>query len=197
MECKLLMMATSNIFSPSSGKPILTPSQDIVLGTYYLTIEPRKKPEKNQRVPLLSGLSEVFFAKTDGVLKTHDWVDIPNPDFGRQTIYGNKDKRVIRTTVCRSSQSLSRCKNSLSLNIFIRFLSHVVCSLTFFMASRKTISTSSCFPGDPISMKGTGCLSSPIASEVVIQFSELACGIAMGMAVGNPVGNSSSRRMTS
>jgi len=41
LECKLLMMATSNIFSPSSGKPILTPSQDIVLGTYYLTIEPR------------------------------------------------------------------------------------------------------------------------------------------------------------
>ena len=37
MECKLLMMATSNIFSPSSGKPILTPSQDIVLGAYYLT----------------------------------------------------------------------------------------------------------------------------------------------------------------
>ena len=46
MECKLLMMATSNIFSPSSGKPILTPSQDIVLGAYYLTIEPRKKAAK-------------------------------------------------------------------------------------------------------------------------------------------------------
>ena len=47
MECKLLMMATSNIFSPSSGKPILTPSQDIVLGAYYLTIEPRKKAAKD------------------------------------------------------------------------------------------------------------------------------------------------------
>lgn len=42
MECKLLMMATSNIFSPSSGKPILTPSQDIVLGAYYLTLEPAR-----------------------------------------------------------------------------------------------------------------------------------------------------------
>jgi DNA-directed RNA polymerase subunit beta' len=48
MECKLLMMSTNNIFSPSSGKPILTPSQDIVLGAYYLTIEPRKKPAKER-----------------------------------------------------------------------------------------------------------------------------------------------------
>jgi DNA-directed RNA polymerase subunit beta' len=54
MECKLLMMSTNNIFSPSSGKPILTPSQDIVLGAYYLTIEPRTKPAKGVRVPLLS-----------------------------------------------------------------------------------------------------------------------------------------------
>ena len=44
MECKLLMMSTNNIFSPSSGKPILTPSQDIVLGAYYLTLEPADKP---------------------------------------------------------------------------------------------------------------------------------------------------------
>src|SRR5205814_2245379 len=101
MECKLLMMATSNIFSPSSGKPILTPSQDIVLGAYYLTIEPRKKPSKNERVPLLSGLQEVLYAKADGALKMHDWVEIPNPDLGRDTVYGNKEKRVLRTTVGR------------------------------------------------------------------------------------------------
>src|ERR1700677_1132254 len=101
LECKLLMMATSNIFSPSSGKPILTPSQDIVLGAYYLTIEPRKKAAKDVRVPLLSGLHEVLFVKADGAAKMHDWVDIPNPDFGRDTVYGNKDKKILRTTVGR------------------------------------------------------------------------------------------------
>src|SRR5271163_3352879 len=101
MECKLLMMATSNIFSPSSGKPILTPSQDIVLGAYYLTIEPRKKAEKGTRVPLLSGLQEVLFVKADGAAKMHDWVDIPNPDYGKDTVYGNKEKKILRTTVGR------------------------------------------------------------------------------------------------
>ncbi len=101
MECKLLMMSTNNIFSPSSGKPILTPSQDIVLGSYYLTIEPRKKPAKDQRVPLLSGLQEVLYAEFDGALRKHDWVDVPNPDYGRTTVYGNKDRKIVRTTVGR------------------------------------------------------------------------------------------------
>ena len=101
MECKLLMMATSNIFSPSSGKPILTPSQDIVLGSYYLTIEPRKGPSKNQRVPLLSGAQEVVFAMDDGALSVHDWVDVPNPDHGKVSTFGNTDKKIVRTTVGR------------------------------------------------------------------------------------------------
>ena len=101
MECKLMMMSTLNIFSPSSGKPILTPSQDIVLGAYYLTIEPRKKPAKDQRVPLLSGPAEAEYAETDGALRKHDWVEIPNPDYGRDTVYGNKDRKTIRTTLGR------------------------------------------------------------------------------------------------
>jgi len=101
MECKLLMMATSNIFSPSSGKPILTPSQDIVLGAYYLTIEPRKKPAADQHVPLMSGLQEVLFAKSDGAVKMHDWVEVPNPDYGRDTVFGNKERTTIRTTAGR------------------------------------------------------------------------------------------------
>src|SRR5690606_1675853 len=45
LEAKLLMLAPHNIFPPPSGEPILTPSQDIVLGSYYLTLEPRKLPE--------------------------------------------------------------------------------------------------------------------------------------------------------
>jgi DNA-directed RNA polymerase subunit beta' len=38
LEARVLMMSTNNILSPANGKPIIVPSQDIVLGLYYLTI---------------------------------------------------------------------------------------------------------------------------------------------------------------
>src|SRR5438132_5822165 len=37
VEATVLMMSTNNIFSPANGQPIITPSQDIVMGCYYLT----------------------------------------------------------------------------------------------------------------------------------------------------------------
>ncbi|MFH1854498.1 MAG: DNA-directed RNA polymerase subunit beta' [Candidatus Omnitrophota bacterium] len=39
MESRMLMLASNNIFSPSDGRPIITPTQDIVLGSYYLTLD--------------------------------------------------------------------------------------------------------------------------------------------------------------
>lgn len=38
-EARLLMLASNNILSPATGRPIVTPSQDMVLGCYYLTAE--------------------------------------------------------------------------------------------------------------------------------------------------------------
>lgn len=101
MECKLLMLSPNNVFMPSSGKPVYTPSQDIVLGTYYLTLEPRKKMEKGKRVPLIANVEEALLAEGDGVLNKHDWVDYVNPDFGKETIFGNKERKVIRTSIGR------------------------------------------------------------------------------------------------
>ena len=98
LEAKLLMLASNNIFSPSSGKPILTPSQDIVLGCYYLTYEPSLKKEKGDRVPLLASLREVEGAQAEGMLHWHDWIDYVNPDYGKDTIFGDKTKKIIRTT---------------------------------------------------------------------------------------------------
>ncbi|MDR2862340.1 MAG: DNA-directed RNA polymerase subunit beta' [Puniceicoccales bacterium] len=101
MECKLLMLATNNIFSPSSGKPILTPSQDIVLGAYYLTYEPTVKPAKDVRVPIITNIYEAQFAELEGALHYHDWVDFVNPDYGKKTVYGKPDPKLIRTTIGR------------------------------------------------------------------------------------------------
>ncbi|MEA2779061.1 MAG: DNA-directed polymerase subunit beta, partial [Rhodospirillaceae bacterium] len=44
LEARVLMMSTNNILSPANGKPIIVPSQDIVLGLYYLTIEGKDEP---------------------------------------------------------------------------------------------------------------------------------------------------------
>jgi DNA-directed RNA polymerase subunit beta' len=101
LEARLLMMAPLNIFSPSSGKPIMTPTQDITLGCFYLTAEPREQHRKNRRLMLFGSKEEVLFAHADGELSTHDRVMLANPDFGRQSVYGDPIKKVIETTVGR------------------------------------------------------------------------------------------------
>ncbi|MEI6349723.1 MAG: DNA-directed RNA polymerase subunit beta' [Verrucomicrobiota bacterium] len=100
METRMLMMAPNNIFSPSSGKPITTPSQDITLGCYYLTQNPRKTTVPS-RLPLFSEVSEVEFAQSAGKLQIADRIRYVNPDFGNTTHYGNKDLKIIETTAGR------------------------------------------------------------------------------------------------
>ena len=103
MEARMLMLAPNNIFSPSSGKPITTPSQDITLGCYYLTQNPRRAAgaAAETRLPLFDNATEVEFAMGDGAIKTHDRIRFKNPDFGRDTIYGDKNASVIETTAGR------------------------------------------------------------------------------------------------
>src|SRR5215210_837570 len=103
MEARMLMLASNNIFSPSSGKPITTPSQDIVLGCYYLTQNPRqvvgaKAPD---RLSLFADPTEVEFAMSEGSVKVHDRIRFKNPDFGKKTVYGNTAERVMETTAGR------------------------------------------------------------------------------------------------
>jgi DNA-directed RNA polymerase subunit beta' len=100
LEARLLMIAPNNIFSPSSGRPIMTPTQDITLGCFYLTAEPRAK--KEAAAPMLFGSkSEVIFAYSDGGVKLHTRVRLANPDRGRKTHYGDAERSAIETTVGR------------------------------------------------------------------------------------------------
>ncbi len=57
-EARILMLASNNVLSPATGKPIITPTQDMVLGTYYLTIENAKA---------LRGQGMVFKTFTDAL----------------------------------------------------------------------------------------------------------------------------------
>ncbi len=105
METRMLMLAPNNIFSPSSGKPITTPSQDITLGCYYLTQTPRKGKGMTQkdtdRMALFADESEVEFALSEGTMKLHDRIRFKNPDKGKITNYGDPEPVVIETTVGR------------------------------------------------------------------------------------------------
>jgi DNA-directed RNA polymerase subunit beta' len=102
MEARLLMMAPNNIFSPSSGKPIMTPTQDITLGCYYLTANPREAAATSKaRLKLFGSKSEAIFALQDGAVTTHERILVANPDYGKKTVYGDADKKVIETTVGR------------------------------------------------------------------------------------------------
>ena len=102
MEARLLMMAPNNIFSPSSGRPIITPTQDITLGCFYLTAEPRTPPVTDpSTLKLFGSKTEVIFAFSDNAITTHERIRLANPDLGRKTEFGDSSKKVIETTVGR------------------------------------------------------------------------------------------------
>ena len=101
MEARMLMLATNNIFSPSSGKPITTPTQDIALGVYYLTNVGKDKVAEGSRPKLFNGLDEVFFVRDEKDVKIHEKIRLKNPDYGRKTVYGDAVSKVIETTVGR------------------------------------------------------------------------------------------------
>lgn len=63
LEAKLLMMAPDNIFLPSSGKPVAVPTQDMILGLYYLMHDPIVIPEEEGRqTKIFKDISEVLLA---------------------------------------------------------------------------------------------------------------------------------------
>ena len=110
VESRMLMLAPNNIFSPSSGKPITMPTQDITLGCYYLTIASqrdrlaqlqKKDGDKIEHLPILATAAEVHTAFDEGAVRTHDRIRFRNPDHQRETRFGSKDKAVIETTVGR------------------------------------------------------------------------------------------------
>ena len=103
LEARLLMLAPNNIFGPSNGRPITTPSQDITLGCYYLTQNPIKSTEKiaadkKKRLSVFENADEVDFAVSEGSIKTHDFILFKNPDFSRDTVFGDATKKFIETT---------------------------------------------------------------------------------------------------
>ena len=68
-EARMLMLATNNILAPATGKPIITPTQDMVLGMYYLTI--LKNPESDPK-GYFYNFQDAISALEVGVIDLHD-----------------------------------------------------------------------------------------------------------------------------
>ncbi|NIH16776.1 MAG: DNA-directed RNA polymerase subunit beta' [Buchnera aphidicola (Periphyllus lyropictus)] len=85
IEAKNLMMSTNNILSPANGEPIIVPSQDVVLGLYYMT---RKKINGKGENMILSSPKEAEKIYQLGLVDLHSIVKI------RITEYEKKNKRI-------------------------------------------------------------------------------------------------------
>mgnify|MGYP000286849662 CR=1 FL=1 len=73
-EARLLMLASKNILAPKDGKPIVTPSQDMVLGNYYLTIEDPDDPHEGR---VFKDINEVEMAYENDEIGFHTRIAIP------------------------------------------------------------------------------------------------------------------------
>jgi len=68
LECRVLMMSTNNILSPANGKPIIVPSQDIVLGLYYLSLVSDGDIGEDMA---FANMNEIQMALDDGLITLH------------------------------------------------------------------------------------------------------------------------------
>ncbi|HEX7389609.1 MAG TPA: DNA-directed RNA polymerase subunit beta' [Acidiphilium sp.] len=73
LEARVLMMSTNNILNPANGKPIIVPSQDIVLGLYYLSLEAAQYAAvEDKDAPAFGNTGEIEHALAVGRVKLHD-----------------------------------------------------------------------------------------------------------------------------
>ncbi|WNS42785.1 DNA-directed RNA polymerase subunit beta' [Paenibacillus sp. MMS20-IR301] len=95
-EARLLMLASGNILNPKDGKPVVTPSQDMVLGTFYLTMD--NKEEKGTGM-ILRTVNEAVSAYQRGTAGLHARVAIPAKALGKTSFTAEQQEAMLITTV--------------------------------------------------------------------------------------------------
>src|SRR5438094_4741353 len=95
LEARVLMMSTNNILSPANGKPIIVPSQEMVLGLYYLSAEKAGEPCQSM---MLSDMPEVHQALAAGAVTLHTKIISRVPQTDEQ---GNTYMKRFETTAGR------------------------------------------------------------------------------------------------
>jgi DNA-directed RNA polymerase subunit beta' len=107
-EAHVLMMSTHNIFSPANGNPIVSPSQDIVMGVYFLTAAPLEDERPDDRLHRFKDIDEALLAYDRGTIDLHEPILVRLPRFSEQVLAERAPSpeamprnRRIRTTVGR------------------------------------------------------------------------------------------------
>ena len=93
-EARFLMLAANNLLKPSDGKPVSVPTQDMVLGSYYLTITKEGEPGEGK---IFRDFDEALMAYNEGVVGLH----APIKGRGEKEVGGKKVSRLIDATVGR------------------------------------------------------------------------------------------------
>ncbi|PNZ69796.1 DNA-directed RNA polymerase subunit beta' [Staphylococcus croceilyticus] len=95
-EARMLMLAAQNILNPKDGKPVVTPSQDMVLGNYYLTLE--RKDAVNTGV-IFNDTNEVLKAYGNGYVHLHTRIGVHAKSFNNPTFTEEQNNKILVTSV--------------------------------------------------------------------------------------------------
>ena len=95
-EARMLMLAAQNILNPKDGKPVVTPSQDMVLGNYYLTLE---RPGAVGEGMIFKDADEARIAYQNGYIHLHTRVGIAAKSFENPTFTEEQNKKLLVTTI--------------------------------------------------------------------------------------------------
>ena len=74
IECRLELLSVNNLFSPADGRPIVSPTQDMILGLYYISKE--KVNSKAETSSIFSNTAEVIIAYNDSLLDLHSGIKL-------------------------------------------------------------------------------------------------------------------------
>ncbi len=100
LEAQMLMLASHNILNPANGAPIAVPSQDMVLGLYYITKEKKslKDDVVKERMEFFYSPAEVIIAYNEGKLDLHAKIKVKTQDLND---LGESELQLIETTCGR------------------------------------------------------------------------------------------------
>ena len=95
-EARMLMLAAHHILAPKDGKPIVTPSQDVVLGNYYLTLEERGREGEGM---IFKDMDEVELAYQNGVVHWHTRIGLSTKTLTSFAFADDQRDRIMLTSV--------------------------------------------------------------------------------------------------